>query len=222
MKKLKFIIASVEKSIAAQIVSYGLAYDQASDRVFTILAYLTETIINHLKTYPLAKMIWLPKMTVCSSQLMFRLLFFLYQYVPAFFIDIILHFKGSTFRLVPLYSKIFYYEKLLTYFAERTWKFHDDNRMKLEQAMSKTDELDFPFRIDPVEFQSMYESCTMGLSKYFFKETEEDLEMARRKYKILYIVYHSIFAVFYSCCFYLFYRILGGYYLRLLPMKETV
>lgn len=197
-------------------------HEQACDPSFTILAYLTETIINHLKTYPLSKMIWLPKMTVTSSQLMFRLLFFLYQYVPAFFIDIILHFKGSTFRLVPLYSKIFYYEKLLTYFAERTWKFHDDNRMKLDQAMSKTDHLDFPFRIDPIEFQTMYESCTMGLSKYFFKETEADLELARRKYKTLYIVYHSIFAVFYCCCFYLFSRILGGYYLRLLSMKEII
>lgn len=172
------------------------------------------------RKYPLSRMVWLPTITTTSSELYFRFLFFLYHYVPAYFVDTYLYIKGSKLRLVPIYSKIFYHTKLLTYFAERTWNFHHGNRAKIFQLMNETDHKDFPFRTVPRDYHSIYENAVAGFSKYFFKETDEQREQALKKYKILYVLHICFLAILYGCLAYLIYRMIGGYCLEMLPIIE--
>lgn len=167
-------------------------------------------------------MMWFPTITTTSSEIYFRFLFFLYHYVPAYFIDLGLRIKGSKTRLVPIYSKIFYLTKLLTYFAERTWIFQDGNRKKIFQLMSEADHRDFPLRTERHEFASIHEDAVLGFSKYFFKESDADRERARMKYKLFYALHLCFLAVVYGILAYLIHRMFGDYCLRMLPVIEKL
>jgi alcohol-forming fatty acyl-CoA reductase len=174
---------------------------------------INENFMKVTKTYPIKHMMWYPKCTTTSSQTYFRFLYFLYHFVPAFFIDIVLRFKGSKYRLVSIYSKIYFQTQMLSYFAERMWKFNDDNKLKVYQLMSPEDLQLFPCHARNDEYEKMYDETLIGFSKYVFKQTEEDLLEARRKYKILYVAHHLFLAVLYCGLLFIAYHALGGYWL---------
>lgn len=194
---------------------------QQKDKKMSFFAVdLNNKVIAFFEKYPLKKMMWLPRNTTTSSEFLFRFYFLLYHYVPAFFIDILLSLKGSKMRLMPIYSKIFFHVKLMSYFPGRTWKFYDDNKLEIFQKMTEKDHLDFPCRMDDHDLSSMHENAVIGIGKYFFRETPEDLIEARKKYKWLNILHYCFLAVVYGICLYVFYRLFGSYCIRMLPVID--
>lgn len=150
-------------------------------------------------------MIWLPRFNGTPSQFMYRFYFVLYHYIPAFFCDIILKITGSKLRLFDIYSKVYYHTQLLDYFMQKSWDFNDSNMRKLYNVMSEQDHRDFPVIIKPEEYEDHAYRGTDGLRKYFFKENDADLLIARKRYKLFNILHNLLLALVYGCLLYLMY-----------------
>lgn len=153
------------------------------------------------------RIVWYPNLTYTSSEILFRFYYFLYHYIPAFFVDIILRWTKSKYRLMSIYSKIFFHMKQLSYFSGRTWDFHDNRKFGVFALMSEEDHLEFPCQASQQEYEDLYELSVIGITKYFFKETDKDLAIARRKYRKLFFFHYTFLAVFYSSLMFLCYCI---------------
>lgn len=145
-------------------------------------------------------MIWFPHLTLTTSKILYKLLFFLYHYVPAFLADIVLYFKGSTLSAMKIYSKIYYHLGLYEYFMKNHWEFSDENMKKVHSKMSQTDHDIFPCEVrrSPEEAEKYALDSYLGLKKFILKDTDEDLDQARRKYMIIKIAYHLLWATIYG------------------------
>lgn len=158
-----------------------------------------------MERFPTKQMIWYPCFNGTSNEFLYRFYFVLYHYIPALLYDVVLRITGSKIRLFSIYSKVFYQSKLLEYFMSRTWDFDDVNMQTLYSSMSKRDHEDFPVRLRAEDYEIHCVRGTDGLRKYFFKETDEDLPAARRRFKIFRVMHYFVLAVFYgSLAYFLF------------------
>lgn len=73
--------------------------------------------------------------------------------------------------------------------------------------MSEDDLKDFPCTLT-TQYEQHSLNAAEGLRKYFFKESDEDLPKAQRKYKILRVVHFVFLCLIYSSLIYLFYKFL--------------
>lgn len=189
-------------------IDYGKSCDVITLIVF-ISVFIPEwglrTTMNHIKNYPTKKMVWLPSLTIVTSPVTFKLLFLLYHLVPAIFVDIGMQLKGSKIRFLPIYSKIYYFTQLLSHFLEHQWKFSNDNMLKVTSLMSDQDHRDFPCTGTGEKYDEYIESMVDGIRKYFFKENDADLLVARRKYRKLTnirYIFFSLMFIFLVCSLY--------------------
>jgi alcohol-forming fatty acyl-CoA reductase len=173
--------------------------------LFQISAWILETSFESMNKFPIKKAIWKPHLTVTKSKIFYKLLYFFYHYVPAFFVDIILHFKGSKISVMKIYSKVYFYMGLYAYFIEHTWNFSNENMQKVHLKMTKKDHQEFPCTVTTEDYAPYVGDILDGIRKYFFKETDSDLAGARRKYKILKVLFYVLWGVIYLClAYYLF------------------
>lgn len=152
---------------------------------------------------------------IVTSQLEYQLLFLLYHLVPACFIDIGLRFSGSKLRLVKVYSKIYYHLQSMVYFMNSTWKFDDTKMRKLYSNMSSDDLREFPCILKPEDLEPQLINSCHGTRKYYFKESDEDLPRARRKYKIFEAIHYLFLTIFVSALGYFIYCIGAKYFLAI-------
>lgn len=179
-------------------------------------------MIENLNKYPVRKMIWYPTNTTVGSKFLFHFYYFLYHYVPAFFIDIVLKFKGSKIRLMSIYSKAYLAMNQMGYFALNSWKFEDSNKLLMYENMTKEDLLNFPVYADKERAGEVFANGFRGISKYFFRETEEDLIEARKKLQKMRILHYGFLAVFYAVTFALCYKTIGEYCLRMFHVVNDI
>lgn len=165
--------------------------------------------MNHLHKYahefPTKQMIWLPTFNGTACEFMYRFYFVLYHYVPALLIDLVMKIKGSKTRLFGVYNKIFYQLKLLEYFMMRTWVFNDINMRSLYNQMSEQDHEEFHVRITSEAYEPHGRNCVEGFRRYFFKENDEDLKIAKSRYKLFYVLHNTLLAIFYGILLYFLY-----------------
>ena len=150
-------------------------------------------------------MIWKPTINEVSSIFMYRVLFVLYHYIPAFFYDMVLKFQGSKTRMMDIYNKVYYETILLDFFASRTWKFNDINMRQLHRDMSKEDHDDFPLTLRAEDYEPHTKTTSDGFRKYFFKENDNDLKSALKLYKLFNLLHNLLLAVIYGFIFYFVY-----------------
>lgn len=144
-------------------------------------------------------MIWMPRVNETSSDFVYRFCFVLYHYIPALFCDIILKMRGSKIRLFNIYSQVFYQCQLLDYFMQKSWEFDDANMFELYRNMSEEDHRDFPVTIKPEDYEKHLTNGTNGLRKYFFKENDADLLIARKRYKLFNVLHNLLLGLVYGC-----------------------
>jgi alcohol-forming fatty acyl-CoA reductase len=158
-------------------------------------------------------MIWYPNTTIVQSRLMYRLLHFLYHFIPAALADVILHFKGSKLNLKHIYAKVYLFIEQYRYFMENTWNFSEDNMQSVYSKMTAADHEYFPTQITTHEVAIHYSlGLLKGTKKYVLKETDEDAVEARKKYKTLKTVYYLMWGSIYSCIGYFVYHKMNELY----------
>lgn len=169
-----------------------------SIQILVFAAFCLEAIVKFSEKFPTKKMIWLPRFTGTSSDFMYRFYFVLYHYIPALFYDIVLKIQGSKTRLFGIYSQVFYQTQLLDYFMQKSWKFDDSNMFELYRNMSEKDHQDFPVTLKPEDYEKHCTRGCNGLRKYFFKENDADLLIARKRYKLFNVLHNLLLVLVYG------------------------
>ncbi|CRL06955.1 CLUMA_CG019944, isoform A [Clunio marinus] len=152
------------------------------------------------------KMMWPQSFTITSSTFLYRILFVLYHYLPAFFVDIILFLKGSKIRLVRVYSKIYYYFELYDYFQSKTWNFHNTNAMKVLSLISENDLKEFPCVSKKEDYEAVFSNTLNGVRRFILKENDEDLIEARKRYFYLSYFRYIFLGILYGTLAYFSYE----------------
>lgn len=155
-------------------------------------------MVDTIRKHPMKNMMWYPTFTLTSSEVLYRIYFFLYHCVPSMFFDLGLKFVGSKKRLHPIYSKIFVSNQLMFFFTERTWTFHDDAKREILNLMTDEDHESFPCNPTSQEIMEAQPKFAVGFSKYFLKQNEEDFSVARQKLKKFFVLHYTFLAALYS------------------------
>lgn len=89
----------------------------------------------------------------------------------------------------------------------RSWEFEDDKMRRMYNEMSDKDHEDFPVRLGPEEYETHVIKGTEGLMKYFFKESEDDAELARKRLTRLNALHNFFLVSVYGLLFYVFVKL---------------
>lgn len=168
-----------------------------------------DLLLRNGRELPTRRMIWLPTFTAASTMLQFRILTILYHFLPAIFFDIFLKASKSKIRLKEIYRKVFYHSMLLQFFMSRSWKFNDVKIREIYRSMSAIDHEDFPVTMTSADYEKNGYQGIEGLLKYFFKEDQDDLKIARKRSKMFKVLHNLLLAVVYGLIASLIYRFVG-------------
>lgn len=163
-----------------------------------MLGGATKYLMDAIKIYPSNNMIWMPTVQIMPIFCLYKILFFFYHLLPAFFIDIILRIIGLKYRLMKIYGKIFHANNLYEIFAQYIWKFSDDNLQELYSKMNEKDLKDFPCISTEDEVEEMIVNAMNGIRKYVLKESDDDLPAARRRLKLFQVAHYVLLMLIYG------------------------
>lgn len=176
---------------------------------FLFSEWLIQNSFQLSRKYPSKLIIWRPFVKLTSSDFFYRIYFFMYHCIPAYFIDALLSLKGSKMSLMKIYKKVHPQLTLVSYFMSRTWKMNNSNLIKLHGIMDKTESFCFDRTIK--EDAACLNWAISGLRKYYFKESEKDLDAALRKLKMIDIAHYILLFILYGCSLFILSKIYFAY-----------
>lgn len=91
---------------------------------------------NMYKDYPSLKVVWFPGCRMCSNYYVYLVCFFLFQLLPAFFLDMCLLIAGKKSGFVKLQRRIFDSLKAFEYFMNNYWEWDSRNFADLQKLVS--------------------------------------------------------------------------------------
>lgn len=155
-----------------------------------------EIMVKIGRRFPTTKAFRLPKIPFyVKNKTIFKIFYIMYNVIPAAVVDSILRFSGSKKMHLQKVTRDIYYFLNILYFFGKPFVFESKNALKLYEEMTAGDEHFFPCNKGIYEVEEFVQSMVMGMRKFYLKETDKDLEAARRKLKILYIIDYTISAV---------------------------
>ncbi|XP_041971168.1 fatty acyl-CoA reductase wat-like isoform X1 [Aricia agestis] len=141
---------------------------------------------------PPANAIWYYSLILTNSKILYELLFFFLHWVPAYIVDGIAILLGKKPILRHAFDKIKKFSKVIKYFGVREWKFENDNTKSLFREMTPADQESFNFNIGGLEWNEYFKHYVSGVRKYLLKESEDNLQYARRKSFVLKILHNTL------------------------------
>lgn len=147
-------------------------------------------------------MIRLPKAPYCiTSPLIFKLLFFYYNVIPAIIADAVISFRSSKQMAVKITRDVYrLFQVFKNYNTEFT--FDNQNMKTIHENMSSADHLSFPCILPPEDFQKYVKNTVKGIRVYYLKETGDDLKQAKKKLFLLFLIDWFLDFCFISCGLY--------------------
>ena len=76
------------------------------------------------------------------------------------------------------------YTKMVKYFGEQDWLFHDRNVRSLLEQLTPIDRDIFYFDIKQLNWASYLERCVRGVRQYILRDNPSTLPKARKRYKV--------------------------------------
>lgn len=85
-------------------------------------------------------------------------------------------------------SREVYFRINVFYNYDVTFTFDNHNIIKIEELMTDGDRIHFPCTMKSKDFEQFVTDTIQGLRVYFLRETDQDLEAARKKLQKLYVL----------------------------------
>ncbi|XP_050541784.1 fatty acyl-CoA reductase wat-like [Daktulosphaira vitifoliae] len=168
-----------------------------------------KNVVDYIEKYNIhsTKVVWIQFMTVTKSKFYYNLLFFLCHYLPAFFIDIYLWISGKKLRVTPLYSKLdAMLREMGTNFACKSFKFDDTNLKNLISCQNDYDKQLFDMDLSNINWHDYFLNCIYGARSYVLNYSDDEAEVAAKKYQKMKVVYRITKGIMYLIIFYLLYK----------------
>ncbi|RZC37876.1 NAD binding 4, Sterile, Epimerase, Polysacc synt 2, and/or 3Beta HSD domain containing protein [Asbolus verrucosus] len=137
---------------------------------------------------PFNWVLWYPGGSMNQSRLVHNISFFLFQLLPAIFIDALLILLGFKPVLLRVQRRIARGYEIFEYYANRKWNFRKDQAKFSRQIFNAKEKA--MFEVDPPkpDYFQYFTDCTRGARLYILKEADEDLPLARKHMKVMWCV----------------------------------
>jgi hypothetical protein len=174
-----------------------------------------DTVAKYARMFPMKRMIRLPKKPyfICHD-LLYKIFFIIFNVIPAFVLENIT--KLCNFKPMPIVSiirKSFCTFKVLGVFSSLV-KYDDTNLVLLFSKMTKEDQINFPCAVRLPMRDEYLKNLVIGMNKYLMKETNEDLNEAKKKVRIFLIVDYFLDAVFCASIYFVIRALLRFFQLK--------
>ncbi|CAH1397836.1 unnamed protein product [Nezara viridula] len=155
--------------------------------------------------------IWYPFLIFATNDIYFHFLFYVFQVIPAVFLDSILFLINKKRRLIKLNIKIYQALQALSPFTTKNVQFDNTKYKALWNKLSQDEAEIYPVR-PPSDFNWREVILIMhkGVKKYFLKEYLEDEEYHRKKLMRLYYLHQFAKGIIISATFMLSYKLING------------
>jgi len=153
------------------------------------------------------KQLWKPNAVIARSKVLFSILFFMYHYLPAYFIDGCLWITGNKMRATKIYKKMKIMMIEMRYFSITDFNFDDRHLKALISSQSDQDKQLFNFDITNIRWDKYFLNTIYGIKKYVLKDSE-DLTVGQKRYQKIMAAYYMLSTIIYGCLLYLSYLLL--------------
>ncbi|KAK3911267.1 Putative fatty acyl-CoA reductase, partial [Frankliniella fusca] len=207
---------ALQPRIQKEVIVYNACVGDMEEVTWGEVLRLGRKMVN---LYPLEWTLWYPDGTIRTNYWEHIIIVFLFQTIPAYFIDFLLLLARQERFMVRVQAKIKSGHDLLMFFTMREWKFHNRNgRDTLWPSLNAQDrETFFMNNVLPVDKEKYLERAIFGTRTYCLKESPGTIKYCRRRLRVQLVVHNLCVALFYMGLVYLALTLLTPYLLPLLP-----
>lgn len=133
---------------------------------------------------PLNYVAWYPGGSMRNNKFIHLLCFYLFQFIPALFVDALLIILGYKPVLVKIQRRIKNGYEVFEYYANNQWDFNNDESLRAREVLNPR-ERDL-YKIDGVglDLEDYFYHCTRAARLYILKEPDSTIPAARRHMKM--------------------------------------
>jgi fatty acyl-CoA reductase len=142
-----------------------------------------ETVYNKI---PFNGVFWYPGGSMKQSRFLHNLAFFMYQWLPAVIIDVLLVCLGYKPVLKRVQRRIHKGYEVFEYYANRQWDFDNDASMKARGLLTAREREIYKVDGDGIKYEDYVEDCIRASRKYILGESDETIPAAKRHMLVMY------------------------------------
>ncbi|XP_063241992.1 fatty acyl-CoA reductase wat-like isoform X1 [Bacillus rossius redtenbacheri] len=139
--------------------------------------------------FPLKTVIWYPFMLSVPNFKLYTFLTLFLHVLPGCLLDLVLRLKGKPPMLLKIYKKIRKFAIIMNMISMKEITFFSDNLHNLYEQLGSEDKEMFFFDMKQINWVDYMFTACLESRKYLLNETLDDLELARSRYRRLYIVH---------------------------------
>ncbi|CAH0548946.1 unnamed protein product [Brassicogethes aeneus] len=160
---------------------------------------------------PFNMILWYPGGTMTQNKLLHTIYFYLFQMIPAIFVDMLLFILGYPPVLYKVQRRIQNAGAMFEFYTTQNWDFKDSAAI-LRSGMSELEKK--RYKMDPEGFsvRTYLRDCMLCVRRVNLKESDDMLPRAKRTMRIMYVVDKLCKTWFFLGMFYYIYK------LAILPM----
>jgi fatty acyl-CoA reductase len=132
------------------------------------------------KKIPFNGVFWYPGGSMKQSRFLHNLAFFMYQWLPAVIIDVLLVCLGYKPVLKRVQRRIHKGYEVFEYYANRQWDFDNDASMKARGLLTAREREIYKVDGDGIKYEDYVEDCIRASRKYILGESDETIPAAKR------------------------------------------
>uniref|UniRef100_A0A336LR38 Fatty acyl-CoA reductase n=1 Tax=Culicoides sonorensis TaxID=179676 RepID=A0A336LR38_CULSO len=137
---------------------------------------------------PLNGVLWYPGGSMKSSRLQHNIACFLYHWVPAYVLDVLLICLGYDPVLKRVQRRIQNGFEVFEYYTNHVWDFDNANVLYLRAKLNEEESEKYKIDGHGVDIVDYFLNCVKAARLYILKETDDTIPDARRHMKIMWFV----------------------------------
>ncbi|CAH1959215.1 unnamed protein product [Acanthoscelides obtectus] len=155
---------------------------------------------------PFNNIMWYPGGAMTKSRLYNKINIFLFQIIPAMFIDMIFVVLGYKPILYNIQMRIKKGAEMFEFYTTKAWDFDTKNVECIRTKLNKTEKQLYQLEADNFEVKDYLTDAILYCRRHIFKETDDMLPAARRNMKIMFVLDRTVKITFFVLLAYFLYK----------------
>ncbi|XP_053622005.1 putative fatty acyl-CoA reductase CG5065 [Plodia interpunctella] len=153
-----------------------------------------QALRRYIVEHPLDRAYWYPSGASVGNTYAQKAIELLTQTVPLHLVAYTIRLLGikTQLNLITVSHRLQAMNKVLKFFAQREWVFHNENVRRLRARISPQDAKIYNLDPNSFDWDEHYCNFIKGTRKYLLKEKEQDIEEARKHIKKMFYVHYSL------------------------------
>ncbi|CAG2111225.1 unnamed protein product, partial [Medioppia subpectinata] len=172
------------------------------------MRHLMTSIKKIAQRFPSKRVVRPPRLMFLQHKLKLRLEVYVKHWMFAFIMHFLAKLSGIKTGIMKITEKMNTNMKDIRLFMKTSPEYEITNTFALLDEMSETDRRVFGFDIREIEWKKYLDNYWFGCRRFILKETDEDMQKAKKIYKRVYIRYHimnTLWLTFSSLMLYMFF-----------------